>query len=76
MRPEHALALMLMGTAVSARRLKPGMPAPIVAQPLDAGKPFPGWDAFRGNFVVVDLWATWCGPCLTGLDKLASLEKG
>ncbi len=33
-------------------------------------------DAFRGRVVVVNLWATWCGPCINELPALARLNAG
>lgn len=29
---------------------------------------------FRGRYVLVNLWATWCGPCITELPALARLN--
>ena len=50
--------LLFLGTVAGAQVLKPGTAAPAIsAQPLDAARPFPGWEAYRGNFVVVDFWA-------------------
>ena len=32
------------------------------------------FDRFEGRFVVLNLWATWCGPCIRELPSLARLD--
>lgn len=39
-----------------------------------SGKPL-DLSRFRGKVVVVNLWATWCGPCVTEMPTLAALQK-
>jgi thiol-disulfide isomerase/thioredoxin len=31
--------------------------------------------SFKGKYVYIDLWATWCGPCIMQIPFLKTLEK-
>ncbi|RCS28102.1 TlpA family protein disulfide reductase [Polaribacter sp. WD7] len=32
-------------------------------------------DSFKGKYVYIDVWATWCGPCIQQIPYLKNLEK-
>ena len=55
-----------------------------MARPGNPSPDFRAWDVdgksytvadFRGKYVYIDLWATWCGPCRREMPFLKQLEE-
>lgn len=54
--------------------VKPGSEAPNFALP-DVQERRVRLSDFRGKVVLLDFWATWCGPCLEELPDLKALHE-
>lgn len=54
--------------------LVPGSPAPNLIYPDSVGR-LRSLSEFRGKYVYVDIWATWCAPCKAEIPHLKQLEK-
>ncbi|MEH0153341.1 TlpA disulfide reductase family protein [Limibacter armeniacum] len=56
------------------KRLQKGKPAPIWEAVDQDGKKYTLSD-FKGKYLYVDFWATWCAPCVKEIPHMAALEK-
>lgn len=73
--PTKALRTLLVAAllATPALAVAPSGPAPKFQLTSMAGKPV-NLDQFKGQVVMLNFWASWCGPCRTEMPILEKLH--
>lgn len=57
-----------------ASMVKPGQPIPVISYPDAKGKT-EGLEKYKGKYLLIDFWASWCGPCRQAIPKVKELYK-
>lgn len=75
-KPEHGSSLRRFARGEMARLAVLESPPPMPTRAIeDANRVETTLQAFEGEVLVVNLWATWCAPCMAEMPTLAELQR-
>lgn len=72
---KFGLILILTGISMATRPVTADDVKAIELQPLDHEQWMQKRQAYRGNILVVDMWATWCSSCIERFPRMVSLHQ-
>ena len=72
---EYALPDVYVKEFMKYRSTIPGAPFPEGIELVDEAGNTVDFSKFKGKYVYLDLWASWCGPCCDEVPHMKRLEK-